>query len=237
LHATKPASIASAAARPPSPDERVYAAIHSAVQEHRLGPGVKLKEIELTELFQVSRASVRTALHRLAHKGLLQLAPNRGATVARPSAEDCRQILESRLAIEGMVIEVLAREPAPATVKALRAHVRAQARAFKAGDTREGHRLAMAFHRLLAAHCGNRILAQLLDDLLSRMPLVVLAHGARRPSGEATHADHIDLVEAIANGDAERGRRILKLHLQALQDELDLDAPPAGRTLRQILQG
>ncbi len=215
----------------------MYSAIHAAVQEHRLGPGVKLKEVELTELFKVSRASVRTALHRLAHKGILQLAPNRGATVAKPSAEDCRQILESRLAIEGMVIEVLARAPQPATTKALRAHVRAQERAFKAGDMHEGHRLAMAFHRLLAEHCGNRVLAQLLDDLLSRMPLVVLTHGAKRASGEATHADHIDLVEAIADGDIDRGRRILGLHLQALQDELDLDAPPAPKTLRQMLQG
>lgn len=214
----------------------MYAAIHAAVQEHRLEPGVKLKEVELTELFQVSRASVRTALHRLAHKGILQLAPNRGATVAKPSAEDCRQILESRLAIEGMVIEVLARVPQPATIKALRAHVRAQERAFNAGNVQEGHRLAIAFHRLLAEHCGNRILAQLLDDLLSRMPLVVLTHGAKRASGEATHADHIDLVEAIANGEIDRGRRILKLHLQALQEELDLDAPPSRKTLRQMLQ-
>jgi DNA-binding GntR family transcriptional regulator len=232
-----PASIDGPLARPPSPDERVYAAIHAAVQEHRLEPGVKLKEIELTELFQVSRASVRTALQRLAHKGILELAPNRGASVARPSGEACRQILEARLAIEGMVVEVLARTPAPATVKALRAHVKAQARAFRSGDVDEGHRLAIAFHRLLARHCGNRVLAQLLDDLLSRMPLVVLAHGPRRPSGAATHADHIDLVEAIAHGDVERGRAVLTQHLQALQDELALDAPPSRPTLKQILQG
>ena len=236
MHPTHPDPLDGSTPRPPSPDERVYAAIHAAVQEHRLEPGVKLKEVELTEMFQVSRASVRTALQRLAHKGILQLAPNRGASVARPSTEECRQILESRLAIEGMVIEVLARAPAPAVVKALRAHVRAQERAFKAGDFAEGHRLAIGFHRLLAQHCGNRVLAQLLDDLLSRMPLIVLAHGARRPSGEATHADHIDLVEAIAGGDVARGRRILKLHLQALQDELDLGPPPSRPTLRQMLQ-
>jgi len=236
VDATKPDSLNGSAPRGPSPDERVYAAIHAAVQEHRLEPGVKLKEVELTELFQVSRASVRTALHRLAHKGILELAPNRGASVARPSADECRQILESRLAIEGMVIEVLARTPHAAAVKALRTHVRAQERAFKAGDTAEGHRLAIAFHRLLAQHCGNRVLAQLLDDLLSRMPLIVLTHGAKRASGAATHADHIDLVEAIAGGDVDRGRSILKLHLQALQDELDLSAPPSRRTLRQMLQ-
>jgi DNA-binding GntR family transcriptional regulator len=217
-------------------DERVYAAIYAAVQEHRLEPGVKLKEIELTELFQVSRTSVRTALHRLAHKGLLQLAPNRGATVAKPSAEDSRHLLEARWAIEGMVIELLARSPDAATVKVLRTHVRAQAKAFKAGDVAEGHRLAMAFHRLLAERCGNRVLAQMLDDLLSRMPLVVLTHGSRRASGEATDGDHADLVEAIAEGDVERARRVLRRHLHALQDALDLGATAPPKTLRQMLQ-
>lgn len=223
-------------ARPPSPDERVYAAIHEAVQEHRLEPGVKLREAELTALFKVSRTSVRTALLRLSHKGLLELAPNRGATVAKPSAEECRQILESRLAIEGMVIEVLARAATPATVKTLRRHVLAQQRAFAAGRLEEGHRLAIGFHRLLASHCGNRILANLLDDLLSRMPLIILAHGGHEAAGEATHADHLALVEAIGAGDVARSRRILERHLKALQDELDLQAPPPARTLRQMLQ-
>ncbi len=131
---------------------------------------------------------------------------------------------------------VLARSPKPATVKALRAHVRAQERAFKSGDMHEGYRLAIAFHRLLAEHCGNRVLAQLLDDLLSRMPLILLTHGTRRGKDDAMHGDHVDLVEAIAAGEVARGRRILALHLQALQDELDLAGPASDQTLKQMLQ-
>jgi DNA-binding GntR family transcriptional regulator len=237
LPQTHPASNgASVDERRTTADERVYAAIHAAVQEHRLEPGVKLKEVELTELFQVSRTSVRTALHRLAHKGLLQLAPNRGATVAKPSAEEGRQILEARWAIEATVVEILARTHDAATVKSLRAHARAQEKAFKAGDLAEGHRLAIAFHRLLAERCGNRVLAQMLDDLLSRMPLVILTHGARRLTGPATHADHTDIVAAIAAGDAELARRVLARHLQALRDALDLGAHTARKqTLRQML--
>jgi DNA-binding GntR family transcriptional regulator len=222
--------------RAPSPDERVYAAIHDAVQEHRLEPGLKLKEVELTTLFKVSRASVRTALLRLSCKGLLELVPNRGAMVAKPSAEECRQILESRLAVEGMVIEVLARAPDPVAVKALRHHVTLQQRAFEAGKLHEGHRLAIAFHRLLATHCGNRVLANLLDDLLSRMPLIILTHRTHQAPGQATHADHVDLVEAIGARDVARSRRILERHLKALQNELDLDSHPPGKTLKQMLK-
>jgi DNA-binding GntR family transcriptional regulator len=222
--------------RPLSPDERVYAAIYDAVQEHRLEPGLKLREVELTTLFKVSRTSVRTALLRLSHKGILELAPNRGATVAKPTAEDCRQILESRLAVEGMVVEVLARAADPAVVKSLRAHVKAQQRAFASGKAQEGYRLAIAFHRLLADHCGNRILARLLDDLLSRMPLIILTHGKPRASGQPTDADHVELVDAIALGEAARARRILARHLKSLQNELDLDGQVPRASLRQMLR-
>lgn len=222
--------------RPPRPDERVYAAIYDAVQAHRLEPGVKLKEVELTDMFKVSRTSVRTALLRLSQKGLLEIVPNRGAVVAKPSAEDCRQIFESRLAIESMVVEVLARSADPAAVKSLRQHARAQQRAFEAGKVEEGQRLAIAFHRLLASHCGNRILAQFLDDLLSRMPLIILTHGTGRTADDATHADHLDLVEAIADRNVVRARRILEQHLKALQDELDLDTQKDPKTLKQMLQ-
>lgn len=223
-------------ARPLSPDERVYAAIYEAVQDNRLEPGLKLREAELTTIFKVSRTSVRTALLRLSHKGILDLSPNRGAAVAKPTAEDCSQILESRLAVEGMVVELLARAADPAVVKSLRAHVRAQQRAFDSGKVEEGHRLAIGFHRLLAGHCGNRILSRLLDDLLARMPLVILTHGKPRASGKVTDADHIDLVEAIATGQAVRARRILARHLKALQAELDLDRQVPRASLSQALR-
>lgn len=219
-----------------SPDERVFAAIYEAVQEHRLEPGLKLREIELTALFNVSRTSVRTALLRLSHKGILDLAPNRGATVAKPTAEDCRQILESRLAVEGIVVEVLARAADPVVVRLLRAHVRSQQRAFKAGKVEEGHRLAIAFHRLLAGHCGNRVLSRLLDDLLARMPLIILTHGKSRASAEATDADHVELVEAIAAGQVARARRILARHMKALEGELDLDRPVPRASLGEALR-
>jgi DNA-binding GntR family transcriptional regulator len=218
----------------PSPDERVYRAIYDAVQAQRLAPGVKLKEVELTQLFKVSRTSVRNALLKLSHKGLVDIAPNRGAVVAQPSAEDCRQLFEARRAVEGTIVEILAARGSPAIAQALRAHVAAQRRAFESGNKKEGHRVAIAFHRLLAELAGNRILAQVLDDLLSRMPLVILTLGSPRPSDDATH-DHFELVEAIATGQADEARRILVAHLQHLEAELNEQWPAQARTLAEML--
>ena len=52
----------------------------------------------------------------------------------------------------------------------------------------------------------------------------------------ATDADHVELVEAIADGDGKRARRILVRHLKALREELGLDGSAAGDSLKQILK-
>jgi DNA-binding GntR family transcriptional regulator len=221
--------------RPPSADERVFSAIYDAVQAHRLLPGVKLKEVELTQLLGVSRTSVRNALLRLAHKGIVEIAPNRGAVVAQPSVEDCRQLFEARKTVEGQVVDILARRALPAEATRLRSHVEAQRQAFESGDKAAGHGLAIDFHRLLAELAGNRILAGFLDDLLARMPLVILTFGSPRPANDATHADHLELVDAIAAGRADEARHILVAHIEHLETELNAQRPAPARSLAEML--
>jgi DNA-binding GntR family transcriptional regulator len=221
--------------RAASADEKVYEAIFDAVQGHRLAPGVKLKEVELTRLFSVSRASVRSALRRLSHIGVVDIAPHKGAMVASLSAQDCRELMDARRGIEAAVVEQLIRAASPATILRLRDHVQAQKTAFGAGDRQEGQRLAIGFHRLLAQLCGNRLLAAFMDQVLARMPLVVLTMGGRATS-EATHAEHIELVEAIAARDLERARAILLAHLHNVQREIENGELVAEPTLAEMLR-
>src|SRR6266849_6284363 len=60
-------------------EDRVFNAILDAVLDHRLAPGTKLTERELTEIFGASRGAVRAALSRLGHSLLVEQRPHRGA--------------------------------------------------------------------------------------------------------------------------------------------------------------
>jgi DNA-binding GntR family transcriptional regulator len=218
----------------PSADDKVFRAIFDAVQAHRLLPGVKLRELELTRLFNVSRASVRTALKRLAHTGLVAIEPHRGAVVTQLTPQDCADLFEARRAVEGAAVELLARKASPAALESLRAHANAQKEAFERGDEKQGQRLAISFHALLAELSGNRLLASMARDLLARMPLVILTFGRSEP-GDANYAEHIELVQAIAARDADRARRILHDHLQHVQRELEASQRPRELSLAEML--
>lgn len=90
--------------RTASADRRIYDSVFSAVMGQRLPPGTKLTEATFCELFKVSRTIVRKALQRLAHEHIIELRPNRGAMVARPTPQETREIFIARRAVEAAVV-------------------------------------------------------------------------------------------------------------------------------------
>lgn len=224
---------APSATKPNAPEQRVFDAIREAILDHRLAPGTKLKEVALAELFGVSRATVRNVLARLGHLHLVELRPNRGAVVATPSVEESRQVFEARRAIEGAIVAKAAASATRAEVAALEAAVAAEEAAYARGDERGGLRLSLDFHRRLAAIAGNQVLAAYLEELISRTPLIALAHRGHAPSPCGCD-DHVALVRAIAARDATSAVRVMDEHLGHLERALNLERRAQPASLAEV---
>ena len=91
--------------------EIVTSELRQAILAGRYKPGERLVEDRLAEDFGVSRNPVREALRSLAAEGLVSLTARRGATVAAPSAEDAREMIEVRATLEGYADEAGATNP------------------------------------------------------------------------------------------------------------------------------
>lgn len=206
-------------------DDRIYETIHEAVLDHRLPPGTKLKEVALAELFGVTRAVIRRVLARLAHTRLADLRPNRGAVVASPTVEEARDLFAARSAIEGAIVSALARGATREQLRELRTLTRAERDAYGKGDARHGLKLSVEFHRVLARMSGNAVLAEFLDQLVARTPLVVLAHQGPAADNACSIDEHSQVVDALADGDAARAVATMHAHLDALLSRLDLRGP------------
>jgi DNA-binding GntR family transcriptional regulator len=224
--------VPSNAAAPP-PEQRVLDAIREAILDHRLTPGTKLKEVALAELFGVSRATVRNVLGRLGHLHLVELRPNRGAAVATPTVEESRQVFEARKAIEEAIVAKVAAAATRPQVAALQSAVAEEEATYARGDERGGLRLSIDFHRRLAALAGNDVLATYLEELMSRTPLIALAHRGQAPSPCGCD-DHIALVAAIGAGDATRARRLMREHIDHLERALNLQPAEPPKSLAEV---
>jgi DNA-binding GntR family transcriptional regulator len=203
-------------------DDRIYATIHAAVLDHRLPPGTKLKEVQLAQMFGVTRTAIRKALSRLAHTRLVELRPNRGATVATPTLAESRDLFAARVAIEGAIVATLAASIRPEQLRELRALVRSEHAAYDRGDIGEGLKVSIEFHRALARMAGNAVLAEFLEQLVSRTPLVVLTHQGLVADKTCRSDEHAEVVDALAAGDAGRALGAMRTHLEELLARLNL---------------
>jgi DNA-binding GntR family transcriptional regulator len=194
----------------------VYDSLRQAIIEQALKPGVKLPEDSIGEAFGVSRTIVRNALVRLDAEGLVEIQPNRGASVAEPTIEEAYDIFDMRQCLEREVMQRLCRlDPRP-VVKTLKAHLAEESKAL-GNDVARSIRLAGEFHILLAELTGSRVLATYVNEIVSRCSLI-MARFAQVHSAECGVQEHAEIIDAISDGDADRAIARMHHHLHGVQD-------------------
>ncbi len=210
------AFLTGAAGALPSRTVAVLEAIRHAILAGELRPGQALVETELAEVLGVSKTPVREALKTLAGAGLVTMNPYKGATVRVVDDQQARHVYDARLLLEP---EALAR--AVTTGHDWQPAHHALARAHGARD-QAGRSLANRdFHRELYAGCGNPLLVRMLDDLRDQTALVSVAawrhepDGLQTPSWEREAAEHLAMLQAAEDGDAERAAALLRRHITA----------------------
>lgn len=194
-----------------------------------LKPGATLPpESQMLERFRVGRASLREALRILEVHGLITIksGPGGGPIVGEADSRDFgrmatmyfemegatfRELVEARLVLEPMMARRAALWRDPANVDRLRRIV--DETSDHLNDRLYGQ-AATEFHAAISGASGNRIL-----DLMARS-LKEVYH--ERVSGmlfppdyrRELNADHAAVVEAIANGDADRAEKLMREHME-----------------------
>jgi DNA-binding GntR family transcriptional regulator len=225
--------VVSARRRARPTDERIHHELSDAIIDHRIPPGVALPEDALAGAFGVSRTVIRKALLRLGHEKLVELRPNRGAVVARPTIEQARQVFEARRVIEAAVVATAVERATSAQLAAIQSSLTAEADAERRGDRRGLIRLSGDFHRALAAAAHNDVLVAFLGELISRSSLILALY---QSSGAmpCSHDDHAAILEAIARRDVAAAQARMAQHLTEIERRLDLGASVASVNLHAM---
>ena len=163
----------------------------------------------------------------LAERGVVTLHPNRGAFVAKPSADEARDVFEARRAIERSIVLTAASRIGADELSELRANARAGGGAEASGDRSESIRLSGQFHLRLAEVAGNAVLTRFLEDLVTRTSLIIGLYGS--PSARScSESEHDALVDALARRDGQAAA-IMEHHLKHIESALDIRDFAQGR--------
>lgn len=184
--------------------EQAYRLVKQAILRGEFPEGTFLSEAELTKRFKIGRTPYREACNRLHNEQLLEVVPRRGYFVPEMSFRAVRDLLETRLIIEGVVAELAAQRAEPEQLVEFEELFRAAVDSARKASSPETFVAAnMAFHLHLARMAQNRELEGLLRGVLERSTrmfhLVVKASPAPAREVEALLRP---IVEAVKGKDA-----------------------------------
>jgi len=195
--------------------QAVHARLATDILNGELLPGHRLRLQALCETYQVSMSPLREALSTLAGRGLVVQDGQRGFRVAPASADDLRDVTETRVNVETVALRhAIERGGDDWEADIVAAHHRLARRqrtdAMLIDETWETvHR---AYHRALIAACGMpRLLTfcEVLHQQSDRYRRLAVLRGGRHPALVISHAE---IVEATLARDVGRATDLLAQH-------------------------
>ncbi|MEH3033693.1 MAG: FCD domain-containing protein [Aeromicrobium erythreum] len=224
--------------RLPKAADVIVSAIRRKIVIERLPEGTVLpSEAELTEMYGLSRGSVREGLRLLEQDGLIEIkrGPGGGIRARQPNISNAGYAAALRMSLmETTALELitfrLQVEPFAAGLAAQNATEEQRERllAIASGDAYESGQHA-DFHVELAGMTGNGVVQLTMEMLHSPLEMQVKVEESSEADISSAQKAHTVIAESIAKGDAARARRAMTSHLEGFRDflvERDLSERP-----------
>lgn len=193
-------------------EQVAYQKVKQMILSHQLPPGKKIVQDKLAKELGISRTPLRSALQMLEAEQLVESIPRRGMIVRSFSPEEIIDIYECRIALESTAVHLFTQRAAPVAIQKLR-HLFAPFVATDGPVDVQAYRSAdIAFHDAIVRQCGNGFLRKLFQQ--SNLLLYIDRIGLVRPP-EETLPEHLTIIRAIAQRDADQAEALMKVHLVA----------------------
>lgn len=182
-------------------------------------PGEPLNDEVISRRLGVGRTPIREAMKRLESDHLVVAYPRRGTFAAGVDITDLAEISEIRQLLEPAAASRAARMASPQLRQELKDFAQEVARRLPEMQSQKDlMRLDMRVHRTIYRATGSRHLEDVLiryDNLATRIWSLVLE---KLPPVSEHIAQHIKLLECIADGDSESAVRLTTQHVSDFED-------------------
>lgn len=205
--------------------DRLYHTLKSKIVSGEYCIGEKLTINKLAKRNKVSHTPVREVLQRLSHDGLVDLRPHEGAYVRKLSIEEALEIAEIRLVLEQLAVRWLAEQGvAPDTLEIMQQACieYSQAKTYSMLKTAD-----LKLHELFLTYAGKGTINRILHGhtiLLSAFRNIAVIDSVTvldyAQEVSLSTKEHIQILEAIKDGDPDRAVRITEKHLTVFIERL-----------------
>ncbi len=196
--------------------EAVLTQLLLAIRRGQLGPGERLREVEIAARLGLSRGTVREAIRRLEQEGLVVSQPHRGTFIARIGSDEAAEIYSLRRVLEAFALRLaIPRFDEPALAD-LAETVRAMVQAAGSGDRNQHLRLDLKFHEQICLRSGHRYVHRVWSALALKLWLVRFRLDAGDGDDRSERARaHFELVDLIRTRQSDQAVEWIEAHIDA----------------------
>ncbi|WP_026871368.1 GntR family transcriptional regulator [Inquilinus limosus] len=200
---------------------QVFERLREQIIALTLAPGSVLARNELMAQFGVSQTPIRDALLRLAEEGLVDIFPQHATVVSPIDLAAARQAHFLRRSVELEVVRSLALREDRSFVAPLRTLIARQRAMLDAEDFEAFAETDQSLHRQLCEAAEVPDLWALIRSRSGHLDRLRRLHLPVPGKAQSILDDHARILDAIAEGDADRAQEALRRHLSGTLAQVD----------------
>jgi DNA-binding GntR family transcriptional regulator len=200
--------------------DQVAERLRSLIFAGELAPGSLVDEVQLCEVWSISRTPLREALKVLSAEGLVRHEPRRGCFINEVTEQDLDDIFPVIALLEGRCAHEAASHVSEVDMQAMvLLHDQLQVHA-QAGQIQDYYATNFAIHEAIIAMAGNKWLAMAIGDLRKILKLARLQQlNAPGRLDQSLH-EHLAIFAAIQARDPQAAEAAMYEHLTRQREAL-----------------
>jgi DNA-binding GntR family transcriptional regulator len=196
--------------------DRAYVKLRDQIVTLAIPPGTPINEEQIGRDLAIGRTPLREAIKRLALENLVAVYPRRGTFATAIDITDLAHVSDVRVQLEGHA----AYRAAQRLTAAQRGELEELLGRLDGDGDAEALRLDAEVHRFVYRCADNPYLRETLERYLNlSLRIWYLALGRLPHLPERVH-EHVALLGAVRDGEAERARTIAAEHVAKFEDEI-----------------
>jgi len=193
--------------------DKAHNQIKEWVVRYHLKPGARLHVSDLAHALKMSQTPVREALSMLEKEHLIEREPQKGFRVSTLSMQRVEDLYDLRIALEVLAARQAAMRMTPSDRKRITRLLAEVGRLIKNGNKQRMLELEQDFHLIILKASGNKPLAEMGRAILDRIWIIQNINLLTTDHLLDAHPQHLNVLEAIKNGDSEKAAMLMHRHL------------------------
>jgi DNA-binding GntR family transcriptional regulator len=194
-------------------------------------PGQRINEPDVAARLGVSRVPVREALRELESSGLVVARKHAGVFVRQLAAPEIRDLYQMRALLDGFAGRQVAQRSSLENVTLLRLlddSIDAMRDAASQHDVQRYYGENLRFHWAIVEAAGNQSLTETYRGIVQKLHVSRLKNLANDAGMQASITEHMDIANALRQGNRERCHALLAEHVDDAHSRLTTSTPLAA---------